>query len=149
MSSCPFFEDIGPWLDGQLPPERATRIERHLHDCPRCRREAEALRALQDLCRTVAWPGPSAELTEALHRHADRAPALDIFRLAEWLAGAAAAIIVVCGLVLGLSHVLEAEPGMPSQWELSAMSGQTDPEEPRSQQLALWFAADLSEETPR
>jgi len=42
---------IGAWLDGELPPRKAGRIEKHVESCPICRAEAARLRALQNLLR--------------------------------------------------------------------------------------------------
>src|SRR5262245_4734751 len=46
MTRCPETSRIQDWLDGELLPERAARLEAHVAGCAECRAEATAYRAL-------------------------------------------------------------------------------------------------------
>jgi len=51
--------NLGPFLDGELPPGRAQKVQYHLSSCPRCRAEMEALQGLKGLMRAATLPSLS------------------------------------------------------------------------------------------
>jgi len=63
-------ERLLPWyVNETLDDAEQTRVERHLAQCPQCRREVEFLRGLEAV---VAEPAPTADPTASLLRLRDR-----------------------------------------------------------------------------
>ncbi|OGL15207.1 MAG: hypothetical protein A3F92_14950 [Candidatus Rokubacteria bacterium RIFCSPLOWO2_12_FULL_71_22] len=51
--------DLVPYVRGELAPADRERVARHLEDCPECREDATAIRALlENLARSVPAPPP-------------------------------------------------------------------------------------------
>ncbi|HEX2572725.1 MAG TPA: zf-HC2 domain-containing protein [Polyangia bacterium] len=100
--------DLEAWADGRLAPERARMVEAHAAECPRCRREAEWLRAEQALLARrrgaeaplpmELWQGIERRLPEAVPRRRSR-----VWMGVAALAMAAAAMfaVVVPGVHVG------------------------------------------------
>lgn len=149
MRSCDYEQDIGPYLDGQLPPEASRVIRDHLEHCDSCQLEARRLETISRLVRSATVPTIPTGLLDDLHQRARRAGAQGVFRMAEWLTGAAAAIIIACALVLGLTGTGDDAVALPSDWELTALGDPVDPTSTEPQQIARWLVEDLSEESSR
>jgi len=60
------------YIDGTLDPAEVHIIEGHLDACPRCAREVESLRKIDEICRSIPVPLPSelerARSWEAIRR---------------------------------------------------------------------------------
>ncbi len=56
-------EQLGPWIDGELPQTQAAAIEAHLRACDACRREADILRRI---VRTLAAVDRESDLPETV-----------------------------------------------------------------------------------
>lgn len=81
-------EELLPWyLNGSLEATERTRVEAHLAQCPRCRRQAEWLRDLQ---AAVNAEEPGAEVASALSRA--RAMIDELESASRWRAAAARAL---------------------------------------------------------
>jgi anti-sigma factor RsiW len=94
MSSCEP-QLLSAYLDGELSPEQAQRIERHVRDCPQCAIELqqilEASRAIADCPFEELRPDELARLHEAIDERADQ----PVWRLGVILSGLAASILVI------------------------------------------------------
>lgn len=68
--SCGRFEKaIALWVEGDLPPPQARRLEAHLEACPACREFAEGLRASQEALKSLAQaPADEAALDRVRQR---------------------------------------------------------------------------------
>ncbi len=51
--------NLGPYLDGELPPGTAQKVKDHLSSCPRCHSEMETLQRLKGLMRETTLPSLS------------------------------------------------------------------------------------------
>ena len=60
---------LGPYRDGELSPQRRTRVERHIEDCLTCRAEL----AQVEISR-ARWPQAQAALDQALRRAREAEP---------------------------------------------------------------------------
>src|SRR5262249_10515232 len=66
MTRCPETSRIQDWLDGELLPERAARLEAHVAGCAECRAEATAYRALFAELRSLPLLDPRPELFDRI-----------------------------------------------------------------------------------
>jgi hypothetical protein len=65
-----FTDRLSEYMDGDLPPDDARRVEAHLHECETCARTLEELRSVVARANTVAdrtvpedlWPGIAARV---------------------------------------------------------------------------------------
>lgn len=64
--SCHGEQQLGPYLEGELPVGAYRRVEQHLEACPDCARELRELRTTLELLRLVPEPLPGPELREAV-----------------------------------------------------------------------------------
>jgi len=62
MTRCPETRLIQDWLDGELAPERAARLEAHVAGCAACSAEASGYRALFGELRALPLLDPRPEL---------------------------------------------------------------------------------------
>ena len=112
-------EQLGPYLDGELPPDVREALEAHLSTCDTCRAELESLRQLaSSLAKPTAEAAPKA-LWDTIERRLDHARVVPLrkpkvlrFRRPLTLA-ASVAIVVGLGLVgsvwmLGVASRAEA-----------------------------------------
>jgi anti-sigma factor RsiW len=110
-------EQVMAYLDGELSPDEAARVAKHLDQCASCAELAAELRGVSS--RLVAWsvePAPQrlsdavlAELTEGRNENAGSRPQWKQPRVPAWKnllrnrwvwAGAGAAVFVLCVLTL-------------------------------------------------
>jgi anti-sigma factor RsiW len=85
-------EQLSAYHDGELAPDRAAALERHLHDCTECTRELAIMRLLGGAMRTTT-NRPARSTWEGVHRR--------ITRPAGWL-------LVLAGLAIWASLALTA-----------------------------------------
>ena len=94
--SCDNFRQVHAYHDGELPQAERAAVEAHLRGCPDC---AALLSDLQQMSHLVA-AAPLAEMPQAaMHRleqsfWAARARDRGVLRLAEWMTGVAAAVLI-------------------------------------------------------
>jgi len=113
-------EDLDRLLDGRLEPDRALAVQAHVADCPRCRRELDAIRQARTVVRErlreqPVPPSLRAGVMDALDR-ADREGARHaaprrrrLQRLSMGLGLAAAAVLLfLLGRVLGRDDFVRA-----------------------------------------
>ncbi len=69
---------MSAYLDAELPPQRRTRLERHLRDCPECRGVLQALRRMLGLLKRTApasttdeTPDIASAVLARLHEHGE------------------------------------------------------------------------------
>ena len=88
---------LGPYRDGELPPERRTRVEHHLEGCLTCRTELAQIERVSALLRVplaeppeavwaAFWPQVRARLSEAERRKPTPWPVpwADAWRVRWW-----------------------------------------------------------------
>jgi len=90
--------DLGAYLDGQLPSNRARSTEMHVAECERCQAECEQIRvgiaALENLPLVEAPEGVWAAIERALPARPERAP----FRIGGWRFAMAALLLAGIGM---------------------------------------------------
>ena len=66
---------LHPWLDGELPPDEARRMAKHMRNCAVCAAEARRLSALFDSLGALPVLPPAPDLARATLRAAFENPA--------------------------------------------------------------------------
>ena len=145
--SCEFETQIHAYHDGELPANQRALLEAHLKECDEC---TELLADLRRMSRLVAaapmadMPGAVVGRIEAAWKSArgDRG----VLRIAEWLTGAAAAVLLGA-LLLWPSQVGEAT-AHAGTWQATAVMPPAevrgDDAVPDVVGAAQWMANDLS-----
>jgi hypothetical protein len=97
-------ERVTAWVDEALPPEELAEVAAHLAECPACRAQADAERALRARLRTLPSAEPRPELLAAVRTRiaAMRRPRL-------WTLSAAAALALVLLWARGASSFVAWE----------------------------------------
>jgi anti-sigma factor RsiW len=136
-------DDLTALLDGALPPDRATEVERHLATCDVCRAERDRLSgALALLAALPPAPAPSptfeARLSARLAREARPAPGF-FARLVPWrwriavptaaLAASAAVALLVVRAQRAEEASLAAHLDLLEEYEVVVGLGDVDTEE--------------------
>ena len=102
---------IKAWLDGELEPTRAARVERHVAECPGCRAVAADFGEISLAVRSfAAGPVPALDVGRVLarSRHFERESARLVMALRR--IAAAAAIVLVASGVGAVGQWLYEEP---------------------------------------
>jgi anti-sigma-K factor RskA len=109
-----FEERLGSYLLGELTVEEERELVRHLEECARCRRELDRARQSHDLLRQLAATEPPAELKGQLLAQV-RGETPGHSRGWWFWASAAAALLVIAVLGVGLLRVIGGDPssGVP------------------------------------
>jgi anti-sigma-K factor RskA len=100
---------LGSYLLGELTVEEQGELERHLEECPECRRELDQARQSHDLLRQLAATEPPSELKgQLLAQVRGETPG---HSRGWWLWGsAAAALLLVAILGVGLFREVTGDP---------------------------------------
>ena len=135
MSECSYQSSLASYYDGQMPPETARDLERHLPTCAGCSDELNALAGLSRLLETARpeaiRPDELARVHAAVHEIDDRG----VLRLVIGLSGIAASILIISAAWLydGPRRPVDVvvRPSVPEQaWERMASSGPTMVDQP-------------------
>ncbi len=62
---------VDAWVDGELDPGAAERVDRHVHRCPRCHAAADAARRIKQSLRRRANRAPRPVAASRLRRFAE------------------------------------------------------------------------------
>lgn len=145
MSECEYAGSLGAYHDGEIDAATCAALEQHLRQCASCAAELDRMRKLSKLLNGAPKPELSAQALHRFHAAADLAPSITIRRMAEALTSVAAAILVVCG-VLMWKQLPAGEPAGPMPiWEASVLQHPAEPPVSSSEdQLAMWMVQDLS-----
>jgi anti-sigma factor RsiW len=150
MSDCEFEERIGPFYDGELPPEQEREVAEHLDGCNLCITELERLQKLSAMLRTARVPGiPSAALTR-MHSAvtaAGRVPRFLMLRMARRVAVAAAVLLVACAIwVWQINGTNVAGKPASDQWEETVLGADIEvlADASQNERMAQWIVQDLS-----
>lgn len=65
-------EQLSAYLDGELPPDAATDVERHLRDCTECARDLSLMRSMGGAMRTVSKQYRGGSVWSGVHRQITR-----------------------------------------------------------------------------
>ncbi len=111
MAEDRFEELLGSYLLGELSVEEERDLERHLEECARCRRDLDRARQSHDLLRQVAANELPAELKGQLLAQVRGETPAPHSRGGWWLwASAAAALLVIAVLGVGLLQAIGGDP---------------------------------------
>ncbi len=145
MNECEHAQQLSAYHDGELPAALRTDFEKHLGQCSSCATELAYLCELSRLLGRLAEPKISSHALHRLHRGADDASQVDIWRMARIVSAVAATILVVCGVWMWLLSTATAEAGELSQWERSALQQEDfSVAENGGEQLAMWMIEGLT-----
>jgi hypothetical protein len=100
--------ELSAYLDGELPPEEAAAVERHLERCTECSRELALMRDLGGAMRTMERQDWSQSVWEGVHR-----------RLTQPIGW----ILIVAGMAIWAALVVVAWWQSELTWEWVAMTG--------------------------
>ena len=114
MAEDRFEELLGSYLLGELTVDEERELERHLEECPKCRHELDRARQTHNLLRQLAATEPPAELKGQLLAQV-RGETSGHSRGWWFWASAAAALLIVAVLSVGLLRVIAGDPssGVP------------------------------------
>jgi len=145
MCACEHIRQVGAYHDGELGPEEKRLFEAHLARCPACALELEELRGLSRLLAGARIPDAPAEVIERLHETPGAVRERVALRLAGWLTGAAAAVLLICAVWMWSGRARSEEIATaPNSWELAAVAPAVETPWSESQQIAQWIVEDLS-----
>lgn len=158
MNTCLHASDLARYHDGELTPALASRFEAHLATCGQCQHELAQLRGLGSLLREGPLPElrplALAQLHDGLERQLVRRAGFlqesAAMRMAQWLTGVAAMILVISGLglFLGSNQRAAADSGADLSWEMTTamltQDSSTGGMVTSEHQLAAWIVSDLS-----
>jgi anti-sigma factor RsiW len=110
-------EQLSAYLDGELPPEQAASVERHLHGCTECSRELAIMNMLGGAMRGMTTQRPRRSVWDGVHRRitqpagwlllvAGAAIWAGLAMLAWWRAELTAEWIAATGVAAGLILLL-------------------------------------------
>lgn len=106
MNCSQAHDELPALVYGDLKPEEAAPLRKHLADCPACRREQDALQQLRRMLDAVPMPPVEVDLPR-LYR---QAAAQQERRLRRWRRAAVALAAVAAGLaLLAFGHRLEVQ----------------------------------------
>ena len=95
------FDDLSAYLDGELPPDEASRVQQCIQTQAPWRQAYEELQSLAKAMDAYAVPAPAADLAQRIIAAARSQRSMPWFARAAWLApAAAAAAIVIAAIVL-------------------------------------------------
>ena len=93
--NCPEVrESLSAWLDGELAPEMAAWVDRHLESCDACLRELAQLEALEQALAALPAPAAPPRLPEKVAVRLQRPRR-------HWWQSMALAASLILGIVLG------------------------------------------------
>ena len=145
---CNQTEKVHAFHDGEMPRGERNAFELHLMNCGVCAAELESLRKLSARLASAQIPELSKAGLSRFHQSAKVAEERGVFRLAEWLTAAAAAVLVIG--VAGLFKPQKTHPSAPDVWEQAAVAYPVDAESTAradTTQLAEWIRTDLAGRT--
>jgi anti-sigma factor RsiW len=100
-------DKLGAWLDGELPPDRADAVRRHVEQCPACAARVDELKSLARALDQLPARTPSRDFARRVRRAAEpareRILVLEPFRrVRPALLRVAAGLVVLGGLAVGI-----------------------------------------------
>ena len=145
MNECEHAQLVSAYHDGELASALRAEFEEHLGQCASCAAELAYLRELSRLLGRLAEPKISSHALHRLHRGADDASEVGIWRMARMVSAVAAAILLVCSVWVWLLSTATAEAGGLSPWERSALQQEEFPAaENGGEQLTMWMIEGLT-----
>jgi anti-sigma factor RsiW len=128
MSECTYQSSLASYYDGQMPPETARDLERHLATCGACAGELNALSRISRMLETARPAAIHPDELARVHEAVDEIDDRGVLRLVIGLSGIAASILIISAAWLydgprpPVSVVVR--PSLPEQtWERMASSG--------------------------
>lgn len=133
MTRCTDYESLlDPFVDGELSPEEAARVQAHLAECPDCRAYVETALAIRDAFPTVeetVLPEHFAQdVMTAIHALPAKKPRRSPWKKLLLPLAACFTLIVLCqGLPLLQQNVQTAQETPKSSAALTTDSNESDP----------------------
>jgi len=150
MSACDFDKLLSPYHDGEVSPERAVEVERHLLNCPQCAEHLASMRLVSERLASIELQDITGRERSGIHRAVNSAIPLladgAIMRMAVPLAALAASVLLVTSIWLvdtmnGSTPHPQVSAG-PADWEHVAVTLQSD------SRLPDWMVRSLGGDAP-
>ena len=147
MNCCPDIILLEAYHDGELSPEQRAEIDHHLAGgCDACAAEMRRLEALSRALATWGDARLTAEARQRIYALAPDASQGGYFRLTQWVAGIAAAVLIAGGAWRVLRNQtaspVRLESGTTS-WVSYAINPAESAQSP-DQPIAAWLSHDPS-----
>ena len=127
LSDCEYRRVISAYHDGELDDRRTAAVEAHLRGCMACRRELEQLSALSAWLGSQRLPVLSDRALRRLRGSRAGHPDGRLVRTAWRLSATAAAVLLVCSVLLWRQRHVESRPSAPpAAWQALALAATSD-----------------------
>ncbi len=109
-------EDLSAWLDGELAPQEAHRLEQAVAGDAALAEARRELQKLDELLEAYTVPAPADDLADRVASGVRRARRQAVvIRLARWLVpAAAAAAVIIAAVLMNLAGTGEPPSGTPA-----------------------------------
>jgi len=122
LGYCQNIPKISSYHDGELPAAEAAELAAHLRQCPSCRQELERLRGLSKWLSSSPTPEIPAAALDRLRGRVQPRRDWAVLRMAKTLTAAAAAVLLVCSVLLWRGGDAGVGPVPPAaDWERAAV----------------------------
>lgn len=144
-------ETLGAWRDGELPPERARELQRHVRECPECAASVRELDRMAALLNLLPSHEPDLDFARRVRLEADRSGRIlalpaRISRAHLVLHRVAAGALVLTGVVAGVLAGLDASaPAAPEEAVLARPRPKTSRVDPGLDVFAAAPAGSITE----
>lgn len=150
MPDCPHNLRLQAYHDGQLGPDDAREIERHLSACGGCAGELAALRELSELLSDRRPATIRAEELSRIHAAVEEVEGRSLFRLAVAMAAVAASILIISmtwmyDLPTATSPLVQQDHAVPEWERLAEMERPDTPFADSSTETGLADARDTAD----
>ncbi|MGN6506397.1 MAG: anti-sigma factor family protein [Tepidisphaeraceae bacterium] len=139
--NCPTEQLLTAYLDGELTPEQAADVQRHIAACDACATLVGTWVQLGDALRDARLEKPSLAAQSRWMDAVSLATDRSVRRLAGWMTVAASVVLVVTMLMSSQSSA-QATPAL-ADWEAAAING-PDTSNDSVHATAQMLAVDLS-----
>jgi anti-sigma factor RsiW len=150
MPDCPYKLRLQAYHDGQLRPDDAGEIERHLPDCGGCAGELAALRELSELLGDRQAAIIRADELSRIHAAVEEVSDRSLLRLAVAMASVAASILIISmawmyDLPTATSPLVQQDHAVPEWERLAEMQRPDTPFADSSTEAGLADARDTAD----
>ena len=142
--SCERAREIQLYYDGEVALEQRAAIESHLKECAACGALLAELQGLSQALRIAPMTPMPAGAVDRLQASWRKARDRGVLRIAEWLTGAAAAVLIAA---LWLHTPQRDQAASAPLWQTVAVMPPVETAEDNAEDLtvlAQWMADDLS-----
>jgi anti-sigma factor RsiW len=143
-------QTLSAFHDGELDAAGHAAVSQHLKSCGKCQAELDSIRALSGLFSGSVLPQAPAGLAQGIKdRVREDQSERETLRMARWLSGLAAGLLIVAGVGLFLRTEPASAQPQPLAWDPATSLIVADPSTigqagAEERQFAQWVVADLS-----